>query len=127
MGGEARRVGGLCSRPKADFDNAQISILQWESLQFAPQTQTSSCGLITPLLTYFSRFKGVAFRNVLKWIDLEVVRASFVVLVIHVRKIFSQKKQVHENIFFTTINCGFHISLERRGGEEKKRKKKTCK
>lgn len=59
-------------------------------------------------------FQGYHLPNVLRWIDLKVVKANFVVLVIHVRKIFSQKKQVHENIF-TTINCWFHISLKRRG------------
>lgn len=59
-------------------------------------------------------FQGYHFPNVLKWIDLKVVKANFVVLVTHVRKIFLQKKQVHENIF-TTINCWFHNSLKRTG------------
>ena len=64
------------------------------------------------------KFQEYHFPNVLKRIDLKVVKANFVVPVIHVRKIFSQKKQVHENIF-TTINCWFHISLKRGGGKKK--------
>ena len=80
------------------------------SLKPNPLQAVTDCSF--PYLIFL--FQGYHFPNVLKRIDLKVVKANFVVPVIHVRKIFSQKKQVHENIF-TTINCWFHISLKRGG------------
>jgi len=83
------------------------------SLKLNPLQAVTDCSF--PYLIFL--FQEYHFPNALKRTDLKVVKANFVVPVIHVRKIFSQKKQVHENIF-TTINCWFHISLKR-GGEKK--------
>lgn len=84
------------------------------SLKPNPPQAVADCSF--PYLIFL--FQGYHIPNVLKCIDLKVVKAHFVVPVIHVRKIFSQKKQVHENIF-TRINCWFHISLRRGGGKKK--------